>query len=205
MAISCIVLAGGKGIRLGRNKVTVNIGNRSLLQRVISNLSFLDVDIIVVTAKKEPLPQNIDYPRLKVISDIYPGKGSLGGIYSGLKASDSFYNFVVACDMPFLKRELIQYMIEVSADNDVVVPRLGDIIEPLHAIYSKNCIPSIEDLFNQGELQIFQFFPFVKMRYVEEEEIDKFDPEHLSFFNINTEKDLMQAKEILSGEADVND
>ena len=205
MAISCIVLAGGKGIRLGRNKVTVNIGNRSLLQRVISNLSFLDADIIVVTAKKEPLPQNIDYPRLKVIGDIYPGKGSLGGIYSGLKASDSFHNFVVACDMPFLKRELIQYMIEVSADNDVIVPRLGDIIEPLHAVYSKNCIPSIEDLFNQGELQIFQFFPFVKMRYIEEEEIDKYDPEHLSFFNINTEKDLMQAKEILSGEGVVND
>jgi len=205
LAISCIVLAGGKGIRLGRNKVTVNIGNKSLLQRVVSNLSFLDADIIVVTAKKEPLPQNIDYPRLKVIGDVYPGKGSLGGIYSGLKVSDSFHNLVVACDMPFLGRDLIQYMIEVSEDNDVVVPRLGDRIEPLHAIYSKDCIPPIEDLFNQGELQIFRFFPFVKMRYVEEEEINQYDPEHLSFFNINTQKDLKKATEILNGENTVND
>jgi len=194
--IGCIVLAGGKGVRLGRDKVTVTIGNRSLLQWVISGLAFLDAEIIIVTAIEEPVLQFIDYPKLRTVSDIYPGKGSLGGIYTGLAASNSFHNLVVACDMPFLNRGLLRYMIQVSTGFDLVVPRLDKHIEPLHAIYSKGCLAPIERLFKQDELQIYQFYEAVKVRYVEAKEIDKFDPEHLSFFNINTEADLKKAVEL---------
>lgn len=195
--ISCIVLAGGKGVRLGRDKVTVNVSGKTLLQRVISSLTFLNAEIIVVTARGESLPQNIDYPRLRTAGDVYPGKGSLGGIYTGLVASNSFHNLVVACDMPFLNRGLLHYLIEISDDFDLVVPRLVDNIEPLHAIYSKRCIGPIEHLFRQDELQIIQFYNAVKLRYVEMDEIDRFDPEHLSFFNINTEADLKKAEELV--------
>lgn len=183
-------------MRLGRNKVAVTLDNRSLLQWVISGLTFLNSDIIIVTAKEESLAQNIDYPKLRVISDIYPGKGSLGGIYTGLAASDSFYNLVVACDMPFLNQGLLRYMIEVAENFDLVVPRLGNIIEPLHAVYSKGCLAPMEYLLKQDDLQIFKFFPLVKVRYVETDEIERFDPEHLSFFNINTEADLKRAREL---------
>lgn len=196
MDISCIVLAGGKSLRLGRDKAAVTIGGRSLLQWVISGLVFFDCDIVIVTAKEQPLPRFIDYPKLKVVSDIYPGKGSLGGIYTGLAASDSFYNLVVACDMPFLNQGLLRYMVEVAEDFDLVVPKLGNRIEPLHAVYSRNCLAPIEFLLKQDELQIFQFFSEVKVRYVEAEEINRFDPDHLSFFNINTEADVQTATEI---------
>ncbi|MFC2032541.1 molybdenum cofactor guanylyltransferase, partial [Chloroflexota bacterium] len=134
------------------------------------------------------------------ITDIYPGKGSLGGVYTGLTASDSFYNLVIACDMPFLNQSLLKYMMQLSVDFDVVVPRLGNMVEPLHAVYSKACLMPIESMLKQGKLSVFKLFTQVKVRYVEAEEIDRFDPEHLSFFNINTKADLERAKKLASEE-----
>ena len=197
MDISCIVLAGGKGLRLGRDKALEAVGNKSLLQRVVSNLSLFNRDIIIVTAGEQALPQFVDYPKSRIVPDTYPGKGALSGIYTGLATSDSFYNLVVACDMPFLNHDLLRYMIQLSPSFDVVVPRLGNMVEPLHAVYSKNCLTSAESLFKQGNLSITELFTLVKVRYVEAEEIDRFDPKHLSFFNINTEADLNRARELV--------
>jgi len=118
--ISCVVLAGGKGLRLGHEKALDFIGNRSLLERVLSHLSLFNSDILVVTALKQTYPQLIGYPKLKAVTDIYFNKGPLGGIYTGLKASDSFYNLVVACDMPFLNQALLYYMIQILAGFDLV-------------------------------------------------------------------------------------
>ncbi len=196
MDIGCIVLAGGKGLRLGHEKASEAVGNKSLIQRVASSLSFFSSDIIVVTAAEQLFPRFIGYPKLRIVTDTYPGKGSLGGIYTGLAASDSFYNLVVACDMPFLNQALLDYMMQISANFDLVVPRLGNMLEPLHALYSKKCLAPIECLLKQGNLNIRELFGLVRVRYVEATEIDKFDPKHLSFFNINTEADLRTAREL---------
>ena len=197
MDISCIVLAGGKGLRLRQDKALEIIGNRSLLERVVFHLSFFNSDILVVTALKQSYPQLGGYPKLKVLTDIYLNKGSLGGIYTGLKASNSFYNLVVACDMPFLNQALLHYMLQISAGFDLVVPRLGDMVEPLHAVYSKGCLTPIESLLKQGNLGVRQLFTLVRLRYVDAEGINRFDPEHLSFFNINSQADLEKAREIM--------
>jgi molybdopterin-guanine dinucleotide biosynthesis protein A len=194
--VSCIVLAGGKGLRLGRDKVQEIIGDRNLLQRVLSQLSSFNNDIIVVTAGEKSLSQFIGYPRFRIVADTYPGKGALGGIYTGLAASNSLYNLVVACDMPFLNQALLRYMVQVSPGFDLVVPRVGNLIEPLHAVYSKSCQAPIERLLNQGEIRVRALFGLVKVRYVEADEIDRFDPKHLSFFNINTEADLETAQRL---------
>ncbi len=197
MGIGCVVLAGGKGLRLGRrNKALATIDGESLLQRVVSSLSFLNSDIIVVIAKGQQLPELADYPKLRIVTDAYVAKGPLVGIYSGLLASDSFYNLVVACDMPFLNRKLIGYMLEISAGFDLVIPRLGDMVEPLHAVYSRNCLGAIEKLLDSGNLKTGSLLNRVRVRYVEAGEIDRFDPEHLSFFNINTEAELRRAEEL---------
>ncbi len=191
-------------MRLGQEKALEVIGNRSLLERVLSSLSLFNSDIIVVTASKQTYPQLIGYPKLKAVTDIYFNKGPLGGIYTGLKVSDSFYNLVVACDMPFLNQALLHYMVQISAGFDLVVPRLGDMVEPLHAVYSRGCLAPIEALLKQGNLSLRQLFTLVRVRYVEAEEINRFDPEHLGFFNINSQVDLEKAREImkrgLSGE-----
>jgi len=131
-----------------------------------------------------------------MVTDIYPGKGPLGGIYTGLATSDSVHNLVVACDMPFLNQALLRYMIQLSANFDLVVPRWDGMVEPLHAVYSKSCQAPIESLLKQGVLNIAKLFTLVKVRYVEADEIDRFDPKHLSFFNINTEADLKMAREL---------
>jgi len=198
--ISCIVLAGGKGLRLGYDKTLETVGNRSLLQWVIFCLSSFNSDIIIVTDTEQPFPQFAGCPKLTAVTDTYPGKGPLGGIYTGLAISGSFYNLVVACDMPFLNRALLSYMIQLSVNFDLVVPRLGNMVEPLHAVYSKDCLPTIEYLLRQGNLRVAELFNLVRVRYVEAEEINRFDPNHLSFFNINTKADLEMARELVKSD-----
>jgi molybdopterin-guanine dinucleotide biosynthesis protein A len=197
---SCIILAGGKSLRLGYDKVLEKVGDRSLLEQVISRIDSFSREIIIVTAEERTFPQLASHPKLKIVSDIFPGKGSLGGIYTGLVTSDSFYNLVIAADMPFLNQPLLRYMIEVSDGFDFVLPRINNLFEPLHAVYSKNCVAPIEFILKQGRKVIIELFNFVKVRYVEAEEVDRFDPQHLSFFNINTQEDLELARKIARGE-----
>ena len=199
MDISCIILAGGKSIRFGHDKVLERIGNTSLLEQVISHVEPISKDIIIVTAKERTFAQLANHPKVKIVNDILPGKGSLGGIYTGLIKSESFYNLVVAADMPFLNESLLRYMIKVADGYDFILPHVNRWYEPLHAVYSKNCISPIKSILEQDKKVIVELFNYVKVRYVEAKEIDQFDPKHLSFFNINTREDLERAKKITEG------
>ena len=194
--MTSIVLAGGKGGRLGRDKTLERVGGRSMLRRVVDCLTLICDEIIVVIAQGQPEPSLSAEAR--VVVDLYPGKGSLGGIYTGLVASGSFHNLVVACDMPFLNPSLLRYLMKVSPGFDVIIPRdrVGR-LEPLHALYSKNCIDPINQQIQQGDLKVDGFLGQVRVRYVEEAEIDEFDPQHLSFFNINTPADLEKAEALI--------
>jgi molybdopterin-guanine dinucleotide biosynthesis protein A len=194
--MTSIVLAGGKSLRLGRNKALEEIGGRRLIERVIERLARLGNDIIVVTSSRSQLPDL----GVKMVTDSYPGKGNLVGIYSGLKQISSQHALVVGCDMPLLNVALLRHLMELSNGFDVVIPRVGDELEPLHAVYSKNCIDPIEATLGEGKLRITDFFPAVKVRYVESVEIDRFDPRHLSFFNINSEADLKRAQSLIERE-----
>ena len=200
MDISCIVLAGGKSLRLGHDKVLEKVGNTSLLEKVISRIDSLGKEIVLVTAEERTFSQLENHPKLKTVSDVFPGRGSLGGIYTGLLESNSFHNLVVAADMPFINQSLLRYMIEVSDGFDFVLPRINSFFEPLHAIYSKNCVTPIESMIKRGRRIIIELFDYIKVRYIEAEEVDRFDPQHLSFFNINTEEDLKLAREIIRGD-----
>jgi len=190
--ISCIVLAGGESKRLGADKAFLRIGDRVLIEEVVEKVARIGDEVIIVTNS----PQKYDYLEVRLVGDIYPGKGVLGGIYSGLRAARHDYGLVVACDMPFLDLRLLRYMILLSSDYDVVIPRVGGLTEPLHAIYSKECLQPIEGLLSAGSLRVVEFFPEVRVRYVEEEEISLFDPQFISFFNINTPADLERARSL---------
>jgi len=202
LEISSIVLAGGKSLRLGYDKVLERIGSKSLLEQVISRIDSLSKEIIIVTAKERTFAELADHPKVKTVSDILPGQGSLGGIYTGLVKSSSFYNLVVAADMPFLNESLLRYMIEVSDGFDFVLPRVNNLYEPLHAVYSQNCVAPIQSIFNQNKKVIIELFNYVKVKYIGAEEIDRFDPQHLSYFNINTKEDMERARKIAGGAAD---
>jgi molybdopterin-guanine dinucleotide biosynthesis protein A len=119
----CIVLAGGKGLCLGRDGVRETVGNSNLLQRVLSQLTSFSCDVIIVTTGEKSLPQFTGYQGVRIVTDTYPGKGALGGIYTGLAESNSEYNLVVACDMPFFNQALLRCMIEVGALFELVNAR----------------------------------------------------------------------------------
>lgn len=202
MDISCIILAGGKSTRLGYDKILEKVGNTSLLEQVISRTESLSQGIFIVTAKERTFTRLENLPKVKIVTDIFPGQGSLGGIYTGLVKSNSFYNLVLAADMPFVNVSLLGYMMEVAEGFDFTLPRVNGLFEPLHAIYTKNCIAPIESILNQGNKVIIELFNYVKVRYVEADEVDRFDPQHLSFFNINTKEDLEHARTIATGAVD---
>ena len=193
--MTSIILAGGKSSRLGRSKALQVIEGKSLIQRVVDRLAILSTEIIIVTAHGEAIPCS-SAVRIKTVADIYSVKGSLVGIYSGLIASSSLRAVVAGCDMPFLSVGLLEYMTQISSTFDIVVPRIKDKLEPLCAVYSKSCLVPIQELLEQNELMITKFFSVVKVKYVEEDEINSFDPEHLSFFNINSQDDLERAKKL---------
>ncbi|MGB6874018.1 MAG: molybdenum cofactor guanylyltransferase [Dehalococcoidia bacterium] len=193
--MTSIILAGGKSLRLGQSKALQVIEGKSLIQRVADRLAILSTEIIIATAHGEAIPCS-SAVRIKTVADIYPGKGPLVGIYSGLIASSSSRAIVVGCDTPFLSVSLLEYMIQICSTFDVVVPRIKNKLEPLCAVYSKNCLGPIQGLLEQDELRISKLFSMVKVKYVEEDELNRFDPEHLSFFNINSQADLERAKKL---------
>ena len=199
MEISSIILAGGKSIRFGHDKVLERIGSTSLIEKVISRVKPISREIIIVTAKERTFARLANRPEIQIVSDIFPGQGSLGGLYTGLLKSGSFYNLVVAADMPFLNGSLLRYMLNVADGYDLVIPRVNNWYEPLHAIYSKNCINPIKSILEEGKKVIVELFNYVKVRFIEVKEIDRFDPKRLSFFNINTQEDLERAKKIAGG------
>ena len=196
--VSGIVLAGGMSRRLGRDKALEPLDGSPLIRRVIGRLSQVSHETVVVVADMErgaalPLPDSA-----RTVVDIYPGKGSLGGIFSGLSASGNRWGVVVACDMPFLNMGLFRHMLSLREGYDAVVPVIEDRPEPTHAIYSKKCLSHIEKRLQADDLKISRFFDEVKVRYVPEEEVATFDPEFLSFFNINTQEDLDRALALVS-------
>jgi len=193
--MTSIILAGGKSLRLGQNKALQVIEGKSFIQHVVDRLAIISTEIIIATAHGEEIPCS-SAVRIKTVADIYPGKGPLVGIYSGLIASSDLRAIVVGCDTPFLSVGLLEYMTQISSIFDVVVPRMKEKVEPLCAVYSKSCIAPMQRLLEQNELRIYKLFSMVKAKYVEEDEINRFDPEHLTFFNINSQADLYRARKL---------
>ena len=197
---SAIVLAGGVSRRLGQDKRRLRLwgtAGPTLLEHTVEILVRLCADVIVVLNDPEEWH---DLPA-RLVTDIYPDSGSLGGIYSGLVAATNNYALVVASDMPFLSADLIRAMLMHSRNYDVLIPRSlhsGTTrnaldVEPLHAIYSKSCLEPRRVLLESGRRQIAAFFPQVQVAYVEPEETQCYDPSGRSLLNVNTPEQLAAA------------
>jgi molybdopterin-guanine dinucleotide biosynthesis protein A len=185
-----IILSGGKSTRMGENKAFIEIEGIPIIQRIRTLFEKLFKEIIIVTDQKERF-SNID---AKIYSDIIPNKGVLGGIYTGLFFSNFQYAFCAACDMPFLKESVIKFLLKKIEDYEVVVPKTRDGLQPLHAIYSKNCLEPIKKIINQGKYKILDLYPMVRVKIIMEKEFSVLDPINESFININTPEDLYLLK-----------
>jgi len=191
--VSVVILAGGRSRRLGMDKALLKLDGEWLLERIANALASLSEELLVVVDD----PDKLGHLGLRTVEDVRRGLGPLGGIYSGLRAMRHERGLFVACDMPLLNLDLLRYMVSLSRDFDVVIPRIGDNVEPLHAVYSKACAMPVAHLLEQGDLRIVHFFPRVRVRHVEQAEVDVFDPQHWSFFNINTADDLERARQLI--------
>lgn len=184
--ITGVILAGGKSTRYGKNKSFVEVHGVPLIRRVINVLKGIFQEIIIITNS----PYEYHHLGLPMYEDIIKGLGPIGGIYTGLKHMKNEKGLFVACDMPFLNPSLIVHMIESIDDFNALVPRMGWKIEALHSIYTKSCIPHIEDLIDTHQYQVIKLFERVRTKFIEKEEIELFDPDFKSFININCPDDL---------------
>lgn len=185
--LTVAIQAGGKSSRMGIDKSFVLFEGRPMIETIIEKVADLGNELILITNK----PKDYAHLNLTMFTDIYPDHGSLGGIYTAVTYANFPHTLVVACDMPWLNPQLLQYMIDLKDEADVVVPRWQKFPEPLHAIYNKNCLAPIREKLEAKQLKITRFFSEVTVRYVEKEEIEQFDRNGRSFANINTPQDLI--------------
>jgi molybdopterin-guanine dinucleotide biosynthesis protein A len=185
-SLTVAIQAGGKSTRMGRDKSFVPFEGRPMIEVVRDRVAGLGDELILITNNPEPYA----YLNLPAFGDIYADCGPLGGIHSALANAASPHVLMVACDMPWLNRDLLEYLISLRKIADIVVPRLDKFPEPLHAVYSKACLDPIETKLKAGDLKITRFYGQVNVRFVDREEIARFDPQGRCFTNINSPEDL---------------
>lgn len=191
------IIAGGKSSRMGTNKSFVTLGGKPIIEHVIERVSNLgQAETLLITNR----PDEYAYLNLPMHGDVLPEKGSLGGIYTAIHHSQHPHTLVVACDMPFINAELLQYMLTLRENVDVVVPRVENYPEGMHAIYSKACLQPIRQRLEQDNLKIIGFYETVQVRSLDEPEYERFDSKGLSFFNVNTPEELEKARQLVGYE-----
>lgn len=185
--ISGVVLGGGKSRRMGQDKRHLIWDGRKLLDLICSQMGTLFEEVLLVTA----LPDyEVGGLPVRLVTDVIPDKGSIGGVYTGLKESRNVHCFVVACDMPFLNERVISRLCHMPAA-DLVIVRLLQGFQPLHARYSKKCLAILEEMIQSGNLKIQNMVrdKRIATRILEESDISDLDPSLTSFMNVNTPSD----------------
>jgi len=195
--ISGIVLGGGESRRMGRDKRRLQWEGEPFLDRVSRVMDTLFEEVLVVTAQED---YDCSHLPVRLVTDKIPQKGSLGGLYTGLSEAKNSLVFVVACDMPFLQRECISRFCLFSGTVDVLVVKLSSGIQPLHARYSKRCVPIIEQMIQKEDLKIQNLVTHsdLAVEIMRESLFDDIDPYRRSFMNINTPADLEFARKTSS-------
>ncbi len=186
---SAIILAGGKSSRMGRPKALLPFDGEPLIAHTVHTLGRLFGDIVVVAAPEQKLPP---LP-VTLVRDEIAYRGPVGGIYYGLQAARTEVSFVTSCDAPFLNLALIAHLLSQITDCDVVVPHWQDRLQPLHAVYHRSVAPLLQAQLERGELRPIFLYQKVRTREVGAEELRRFDPEGLSFRNLNSPEDYQAA------------
>ncbi len=188
--VTGVILAGGESRRMGSDKSLLPLNGSLFIEHVYRQMADLFEEVIVVT-NSPSLYQKLP---CRKVPDVYTAQGALAGIHSGLHHARFGKAFVVACDMPFLSGEVIRYLCSVDG-GDLVIPRSPHGLEPLHALYSKSCLPAIKKVLEKGKKRIILFFDDVCAVEVAGENLANLDPEGLSFRNINTPQEYFALRD----------
>lgn len=187
-----VILAGGRSRRMGENKAEMMFGGEPLLTRVAHRLSSAVDELLVIG------PQSLASlaPHARVVEDALPAIGPLGGLYTALTATTSARIFLVACDMPFIHRGLVRAMLafaETRCDADVVALEANRHVQPLHAVYSRGCLPAVERAVKASDYSLHALLAQLAVVAINTDTVRREDPDGLSAFNVNTPDDWRQA------------
>jgi molybdenum cofactor guanylyltransferase len=185
---TAVVLAGGKGSRLNYvEKALLKLHGKPILNHIIETLSGC-VDEVVVVARDEEQQKKLHLAGVKIVRDEIRDFGPVAGICSGLKASSFEYSFVAACDMPFIKADVVDLLFRKAVGFDVSIPYP---LEPLHAVYRREAtIRAAKAAIRRHKGAIMYVVDQLKANYVPKEEIRDIDPELCTFININDFEDI---------------
>ncbi len=192
--LTVVIQAGGMSSRMGEDKALKPFLGRPLIQHVIERLMPIADELIVTTNR----PTEYEFLDLRLVPDLKPGRGALGGLYTAIASAASPLVAVVACDMPFASPMLfegaLKLMVEEAAD--VVIAQTDEGYEPLHALYRREtCLPAIESAIDADQWKVISWFPQVKVRMLTSDEVRSFDPSGLCFWNLNTPEEFIEAEQ----------
>ena len=193
------IQAGGQSSRMGEDKALKSFLGRPLIQRVVDRLAPVADELIVTTNR----PEDYAFLNVRLIPDLKPGRGALGGLYTAIASASQPLVAVVACDMPFASAPLLEaasrLMVEEAAD--VVIPKSEHGYEPLHAVYRRaTCLPAIDAAIDADQWKVIAWFPQVKVRTLTPEEIRQVDPAGLAFWNVNTPEEFAEGERIATSQ-----
>ncbi|HEY2991342.1 MAG TPA: molybdenum cofactor guanylyltransferase [Methylomirabilota bacterium] len=190
-----VIQAGGKSTRMGGEpKALLELGGRRIIERVLDAVRPVVDDVLIVTNT----PDLYGFLGVPMVPDVYPDHGSLGGIFSGLAAAGGEAAFTVACDMPFLHPDVARLVVGRAGEGDVVIPRVGEQLETMHALYAKACLPHIEARLKAGRLKIVGFFDDVRVVEIPETDVARHRAPDVVFMNVNTPDELARARALVA-------
>ncbi|MBN2118226.1 MAG: molybdenum cofactor guanylyltransferase [Anaerolineales bacterium] len=193
--LTVCIQAGGASSRMGEDKALKAFLGRPLIQRVVERLAPIAQEVIVTTNH----PDDYRFLGIPLFPDLKPGRGALGGLYTAIASAAQPIVAVAACDMPFASAALLEAAsrLLVEAGADVVIPKSDEGYEPLHAVYRRaTCLPAIEASIAADQWKVIAWFPQVKVRVLTPEEIERYDPSGLAFWNVNTPEEFAEAEKI---------
>ncbi|WP_026581934.1 molybdenum cofactor guanylyltransferase [Bacillus sp. J33] len=191
MSVTGIILAGGQSSRMGENKALLNIDGKTVIERIADRLAAITSETIVIANSKE----EYQFLGLPIVSDQWKEKGPLAGIQSGLSASKTQRNLIVACDMPFISAELGKILLEELDSHQAAVPEIAGRLHPLFAAYRKDANEAAERALKEDKLRIRDFLNDIDTSFLKSEELRKrgFLNEEAYFFNMNCPDEYRQA------------
>ena len=185
MDVTCAILAGGQSTRMGKDKATIEVCNRSLIQQVYEKVQHVFREILIVSSLHEQF-SGIEAP---IIKDIFPIRSSMVGVASALLSANTPYVFVLGCDMPFVTAQSIEHVLKEVHGEDIIIPRTRYGWEALHAVYSRSCLSIMLTRIGLQRLKVTDILPFFSVREVGEHPAFM-NKEISAFTNINVEEDL---------------
>jgi molybdopterin-guanine dinucleotide biosynthesis protein A len=197
--LTVCIQAGGESSRMGEDKALKRFLGRPLIQRVIERLTPIADEMIVTTNH----PEEYAFLNQRLIPDLKPGRGALGGLYTAVASASHPNVAVVACDMPFASASLLEAATQlmVQEEADVVIARGEQGYEPLHAVYRRaTCLPAIEAAIDADLWKVVSWLPQVRVRVLTSDEISRYDPKHLAFWNVNTPEEFAEAEKLATSQ-----